>query len=99
MTAPTREPRRGWRTLGLVGAACVACCAGLLLAVAGGMGALASVAAWLLWPAAGAAVAAMTVAAVLLLRRRQLDQAGGSEPVPIELSGRTRTRSAAEDRA
>lgn len=98
MSAPTREPRRGWRTLGLAGAACVACCVGPLLAAVGGIGAVGSVAAWLLWPTAGAAVAAMTVAAVLVLRRRQPDEAERSTPVPVELSARPTTNSTAEDR-
>ena len=98
MTAPIREPRRGWRTLGLAGAACVACYAGPLLVAVGGIGAVGSLAAGLLWPTAGAAVAALTVAAILFLRRRQPDDASGSEPVPVELSARPRTGSAAENR-
>jgi hypothetical protein len=99
MSAPTPEPRRGWRTLGLAGAACVVCCVGPLLAAVGGIGAVGSFAAWLLWPTAGAAVAAMTVAAVLVLRRRQPDESDGSAPVPVELSARPTSSSAAEDRS
>lgn len=93
MSALTREPRRGWRALGLAGAACVACCTGPLVAAVGGIGAAGSLAAWLLWPTAGGAVAATTVAAVLLLRRRQPAEADGSEPVPVELSARPTTSS------
>lgn len=99
MNAPTPQPRRGWRTLGLAGAACVACCAGPILAAVGGIGAVGSFAAWLLWPTAGAAVAIATVAAVLILRRRQPDEADSSGPVPVDLSAHPRDRVTIEDRS
>lgn len=80
MSAPSTEPRSRWRTVGIVGAACVACCAGPLLAAVGGIGILGSLAAFVLWPAAGVAVAAMTVCVVVYLRRRRPDPEG-PEPV------------------
>lgn len=91
MSTPPTEEHRDWRRLGLFGAAaCVACCAGPVLAAVGGFGALGSVAAFLVWPAAGGAVALLTVAGIVLVHRRR-SEAAGQKPVRAELSSRART--------
>ena len=70
MSTPKIDKKTGWQTIGVVGAACLACCAGPLLAAIGGVGAVGSLAAFVLWPAAGLVLAALTAATLVTLRRR-----------------------------
>ncbi|MGH9033901.1 MAG: hypothetical protein ACRDZV_17385 [Acidimicrobiia bacterium] len=97
MNDPGTEKRGGWKTVGLVGAACVACCAGPLLVAVGGIGALGSAVAFVVWPVAGLAVAVTTIATVVYLHRRRTRSAG-TEPVTVELSSRPREGSSASER-
>jgi hypothetical protein len=95
MNAPSTEMGSGWRTLGVVRAACVACCAAPLLAAVGSIGVLGSAATFAVSPAAGLAVPAATIVAVVYLRRQATGSAG-SAAVPVRLSSRPRASSASE---
>jgi len=70
-TPPRSERRSPWALLGVAGAACVACCAGPVLAALAATGVFATGLAWLLWPAAGLVVAATTLVVLAAVRRRR----------------------------
>lgn len=87
-TPPTTDRRsRPGPILGVVAAACVACCIGPILAVLGAIAAL-GVASTILIGALGLFVAALAIGAFVMARRRR--QHGGctlpADPVPVELS-------------
>ena len=75
-------------------AACVACCAGPILAFLGGLG-IAGIASVRLIGSVGLVIAAASAAGFVLVRRRR-PQASctvpADEPVPVELTSRTRAR-------
>lgn len=84
----------GFNVLGLGVAACVACCAGPILAVLGGVS-LAGIASTWLIGASGLLVAAMAAVGFVLVRRRQTHVACATDPVeptPIELTARRASR-------
>lgn len=76
--------------LGIVGfgaAACVACCAGPILAFLGGLGIAGLAATWVIG-LAGLAITAVAGVAFLVVRRRRRTVAcstGTADPVPVEL--------------
>ena len=84
----------GFNVLGLGVAACVACCAGPILAVLGGVS-LAGIASTWLIGASGLIVAAMAAVGFVLVRRRQTHASCATDPVepaPIELTARRASR-------
>lgn len=91
--------RRPTAALGLAGAACVACCAGSLLAATGGVAALGAVLGAALFGALALAVAVIVVAGVLALARRRHRQAAAcgsdglsaAEPTPVSLGPTARS--------
>lgn len=75
--------RDGLGILGLGAAACVACCAGPILAFLGGLG-IAGLASTLLVGSIGLVVTAVAIAATILVRRRTTRCATlDSGPVPV----------------
>ena len=72
----------GFRLLGVGAAACVACCAGPLLAFLGGLG-VAGLASTLVVGAVGLAVAAVAAVAFLFVRRRRTGCAVPDPIVPV----------------
>ena len=87
MTTSAREPRRTWRTIGLAGAACVACCAAPILAflAAAGLFTVASVVAF-----GAAGLLAIFPTALWWNRRRRAAESCHvpATPVPVELGPR-----------
>ena len=84
MTEPSAR-REGLGLLGIGAAACVACCAGPILAFLGGL-TIAGVASTAVIGIAGLAIAALAAGASLILRRRRRDRCEAvptSEPVPV----------------
>ena len=80
----------GFGVLGIGAAACVACCAGPVLALLGGLS-LAGIASTLFIGAAGLVIAAAAAAGVLLVRRRQADSACAADPAePVPVGAPTR---------
>lgn len=78
MTGPS--PRReGIGLIGLGAAACVACCAGPILAFLGGL-TLAGAASTLVIGVAGLALAALAAAAWLIVKRRGRDRCAAAPP-------------------
>lgn len=79
----------GFSILGLGAAACVACCAGPLLAVLGGLS-IAGLAGTLLIGSAGLLIAAGAAAGFLLVRRRRRSACtvAPDEPVAVQFTAR-----------
>jgi mercuric ion transport protein len=84
MKGPGKE---GVAVLGLGAAACVACCAGPILAFLGGIGIAGIAGTWLVG-GGGLVIAALAAIAFLLVRHRQRSDAATdpSEPTPVELT-------------
>jgi len=84
MKGPGKE---GLAVLGLGAAACVACCAGPILAFLGGIG-IAGVAGFWLVGGGGLVIAALAAIAFLVVRRRQRsDRATDpTELIPVQLT-------------
>ncbi len=89
-----KTTKDGFSRLGLGAAACVACCAGSILAFLGGISVAGLVSTWLIGGAGLliAAAAAAAVAFVLVRHRRQQSACAVAPdgPVPVELTGRAR---------
>lgn len=79
----------GFSVLGLGAAACVACCAGPILAFLGGIGVLGVASTWLTG-GVGLVIAVAAVVALVVVRRRQQSSCSTSpvEPTPVELTRR-----------
>jgi hypothetical protein len=79
-----KQPREdGLRVLGVGAAACVACCAGPILAILGGLG-LAGLASTLLIGSGGLVIVAAALTALLVTRRRRNDcPVSDGSPTPV----------------
>ncbi len=79
------------RILGLGAVACVACCAGPILAFLGGLSVAGLASTWFIGGAGLVIAAAAAVGFLLVRRRRQLAACAvrPEGPVPVELTGRT----------
>jgi hypothetical protein len=79
-----KQPREdGLSVLGVGAAACVACCAGPILAVVGGLS-LAGLASTLLICSGGLVIVAAALAALLVIRRRRKDcPVADDSPTPV----------------
>jgi mercuric ion transport protein len=78
-----QDRKDGLSVLGMGAAACVACCAGPLLAILGGLS-LAGLASTLLIGTAGLVIAAVALAALLVARRRRNDcPVSDDSPTPV----------------
>ena len=76
----------GFSILGIGAAACLACCAGPILAVLGGLG-IAGLASTLLIGAGGLIITAAAVVAFVAIRRRRATCATPDDgPVPVSIS-------------
>lgn len=91
----TRSRSEGFSILGLGAAACIACCAGPILAVLGGVSVAGIASTWLIG-SAGLVIAAFAAAAFVVIRRRRRRAVHGGvsrgEPVQVELTSRAVTR-------
>ena len=77
--------------VGIGAAACIACCAGPILAFLGGLG-IAGLASTLLIGASGLLITAAAVAAFIVVRRRRTTcDTSADGPVPVTLSKREPT--------
>lgn len=76
MTEP-REAKRGWELVGFGAAACVACCAGPILAFLGGLSIAGIASTWFIG-ISGLAIAAVAAVAYLAVRRRRQQAACGT---------------------
>jgi mercuric ion transport protein len=85
----TKRETEGLGILGFGAAACVACCAGPILAFLGGLG-VAGLASTVLVGGAGLVVGAAAVVAIAGLRRRRTTRAAPAEVGPVELGTPTR---------
>lgn len=85
----TTRKKEGLGILGFGAAACVACCAGPILAFLGGVG-IAGLASTLLIGAAGLVIAAVAVIAIVLVRRRRTSCAVPKDSGPVEVAAPTR---------
>ncbi len=84
----------GFSPLGLGVAACVACCAGPILAFLGGIGIAGIASTWLIG-GAGLLITAVAVIAFIAVRRRQERSTCATDPsvpTPVELTARRMTR-------
>lgn len=82
-----RTAKEGLGIVGFGAAACVACCAGPILAFLGGVS-VAGVASTWFFGIGGLLIAAVAAVAVLVVRRRQQQPscaAPSAEPVPVQL--------------
>lgn len=87
----SKDSKDGFSILGLGAAACVACCAGPILAFLGGLG-IAGVASTLLIGAGGLLITIAAVVAFITVRRRSTACASPDDgPVPVSLSTRATT--------
>jgi hypothetical protein len=84
----TKTSKDGFSVLGLAAAACLACCAGPILALLSGLG-IAGLASTLLVGATGLLITVAAVAAIVVVRRRRpscdVPDAG---PVPVAVPTR-----------
>ena len=87
MTRPTGN-KEGLGLVGLGAAACVACCAGPLLAFLGGL-TIAGLASTLLIGAAGLAIAAVAGGGWLAVRRRRARATCAAHPAPVAIAAPT----------
>lgn len=82
----------GFSILGIGAAACIACCAGPILAILGGLG-IAGIASTLLIGVGGLVVTVVAVAGFVVVRRRRTACATrGNSPVPVSLATQAPTR-------
>jgi hypothetical protein len=84
----TRPPKDGFRILGVGAAACVACCAGPILAFLGGLSLAGLAGTWLLG-SASLAIAAVAAIGFFIVRRRRQQSACATvpaDPVPVQLT-------------
>jgi len=80
----TKTAREGFGVLGIGAAACVACCAGPILAFLGGLS-IAGLASTVLVGGAGLVGAAISALAFVAVRRRRSDSCSTSDaPVPVD---------------
>lgn len=82
--------RQGFSVVGIGAAACVACCAGPILAFLGGLS-LAGLASTLVIGTAGLVVAALALAGIVIVRRRRATatcKTQQSDPVPVAAPSR-----------
>ena len=85
------DRKDGLSILGLGAAACLACCAGPILSLLGGLG-IAGLASTLLIGAGGLLITTAAIAAVVIVRRRRTTCATPAEgPVPVTLTTRAPT--------
>jgi hypothetical protein len=82
-----KATKGGFSVVGIGAAACVACCAGPLLAFLGGLG-IAGLASILLVGAAGLLVTAAAAAAIAIVRRRRTACDVAEGPVPVAVPTR-----------
>lgn len=90
-TTRTTTGKQGLGILGLGAAACVACCAGPILAFLGGLSLAGLASTWLIG-GAGLVIAAAAAVGFLLVRRRRQRSACAvtpDGPVPVELTARS----------
>ena len=78
----TKATKHGVTVVGMGTAACVACCAGPILAILGGLS-LASLASALLIGAAGLVIAAVALAALLIARRHAGCRVSDDSATPV----------------
>jgi hypothetical protein len=85
--------RERFSILGLGAAACIACCAGPILAFLGSVSVAGIASTWLIG-STGLVISALAGAAFLFVRRRQrtADGIAPTEPVLVELTSRNVTR-------
>ena len=76
--------KEGFSLLGVSIAACVACCAGPILGVLGGIG-VAGLASTVVVGATGLVIAAVAASAFVLVRRRRVRQCADTDVVPVQL--------------
>lgn len=87
----TKDHKDRFNVLGVGAAACLACCAGPILAFLGGLG-IAGLASTLLIGAGGLLITAAAIAAFIVVRRRRTTCATPDEgPVPVTLATRAPT--------
>lgn len=87
----TEDNNRGFRVLGIGAAACLACCAGPILAFLGGLG-IAGLASTLLIGAGGLLITVVALVAFIVVRRRRTTCATPEHgPIPVTFSTRAPT--------
>jgi mercuric ion transport protein len=91
----TKDRTDAFSLVGLGAAACVACCAGPLLAFLGGLG-LAGVASTALIGSAGLAITAAAILAFVAVRRRKPTCNTIDDPAPVAAPQRRDTRTTQE---
>ena len=91
----TKDPNDGFSLFGIGAAACVACCAGPVLAFLGGLG-LAGVASTALIGTTGLAITAVAIVAFVTVRRRGATCSTSCEPTPFVAPQRRTTPTAQE---
>lgn len=79
-----KASKDGFSALGLGAAACVACCAGPILAFLGGLG-IAGLASTLLIGALGLLTTVAAVAAIIVVRRRRACEVSADGPVAVAI--------------
>jgi hypothetical protein len=86
----TRERDRSFSIIGVGVAACIACCAGPILAFLGGLG-VAGLASTALIGLTGLAIAAAALVGVVVVRRRRSTCGTAVAPVPVAAPSRVRS--------
>lgn len=87
----TKDKNDRFRILGIGAVACLACCAGPIMALLGGLG-IAGLASTLLLGAGGLLITASAIAAFIVVRRRRTTCTTPDEgPVPVGFSTRAPT--------